>query len=269
VFTLSVGGNLSGESERRSFSGNSSIRANRTAENVKIDLRLSGRASRAETDIPELDTTFVNTQERYDFNGLVVWSLSDHWSAGIRASALRSNFVNQDLTITAAPAIEYNIFPYRESTRRQLTLRYSIGVSVFDYEEMTVFDRTSETRPIHRLEVGLSAQQPWGSISASVTGFQFLHDLSKHRLSLFGGPRIRLFRGLTFNAFGSIARIRDQLFIAGANLTPEERLLRTRQFSTDFQYFVNFSFSYRFGSRFANVVNPRMGGGGGEVFFFF
>ncbi len=268
VFTLSVGGNLRGESERRSLSGNGSIRANRTAENVKIDLRLSGRASRAETDVPELDTTFVNTQERFDFNGLVVWSLSDHWSAGIRTSALRSNFVNQDLTITAAPTIEYNIFPYRESTRRQLTVRYSIGVSVFDYEEVTVFGRTSETRPTHRLEVGLRTQQPWGSISASVTGFQFLHDLSKHRLSLFGGPSIRLFRGLNFNVFGSVARIKDQLFIAGAGLTPEERLLRTRQFSTDFQYFINLSFSYRFGSRFANVVNPRMGGAGREIFFF-
>ncbi|MCH7476019.1 MAG: hypothetical protein IIA27_15320 [Gemmatimonadetes bacterium] len=267
VFTLSVGGNFRGESERRSFSGNGSIRANRTAENVKIDLRLSGRASRAETDVPELDTTFVNTQERYDFNGLLVWSLSDHWSAGIRTSALHNNFVNQDLTITAAPTIEYNIFPYRESTRRQLTLRYSIGVSVFDYEEVTVFGRTSETRLTHRLEVGLATQQPWGSISASVTGFQFLHDLSKHRLSLFGGPRIRLFRGLNFNVFGSIARVKDQLFIAGADLTPEERLLRTRQFSTDFQYFVNLSFSYRFGSRFANIVNPRMGSSGGIIFF--
>ncbi len=169
VFTLSVGGNVSGESERRSFSGNGSIRANRTAENVKIDLRLSGRASRSETDIPEQDTTFVNTQERYDFSGLLVWSLSDHWSAGIRTSALHNNFVNQDLTITAGPAIEYNIFPYAESTRRQLTLRYSIGVSVFDYDELTVFNRTSEVRPTHRLEVGLSAQQPWGSLSASVT----------------------------------------------------------------------------------------------------
>ncbi len=267
VFTLSVGGNLRGESERRSYSGNGSIRANRTAENVKIDLRLSGRASRAETDVPELDTTFVNTQERFDFNGLLVWSLSDHWSAGIRTSALRSNFVNQDLTITATPTIEYNIFPYRESTRRQLTLRYSIGVSVFDYHTVTVFDRISETRPIHQLEVGLTTQQPWGSISASVTGFQFLHDLSKHRLSLFVRPRIRLFRGLAFNVLGSIARVKDQLFIAGAGLTPEERLLRTRQFSTDFQYFVNLSFSYRFGSRFANIVNPRMGSSGGIIIF--
>jgi hypothetical protein len=85
---------------------------------------------------------------------------------------------------------------------------------------------------------------------------------------LFGGPRIRLFRGLNFNVIASIARIKDQIFIAGAGLTPEERLLRTRQFTTDFQYFVNLSFSYRFGSRFANIVNPRMGGGGGEFFFF-
>lgn len=266
VFTLGAGGNVRGESQSRQFSGNGSIRANRTAENLKIDLRVTGRASRSETDVPELDTTFVNRQKRFNFNGLIVWSLNDHWSAGIRASALHNNFVNQDFTVSGGPALEYNVYPYAESTRRQLTVRYSLGVSAFDYDEVTALGRTSETRPTHQLDVGLSVQQQWGSISTSVTGFQFLHDLSKHRVSLFGGPSIRLFRGLNFNVFGSIARIKDQLFISGEGLTPEERLLRTRQFSTDFRYFVNLSFSYRFGSKLANVVNPRMGGGGG-IFF--
>ena len=46
-----------------------------------------------------------------------------------------------------------------------------------------------------------------------------------------------------------------------------DMLLRTRQFTTDFQYFLNLSFSYRFGSRFANIVNPRMGSSGGTIIF--
>lgn len=260
VFTIGVSGSVNGQSESRGFSGRGSIEANRTAENVKIELQVSGRASRSETDVPELDTTYVNTQERFNFNALVVWSLTEHWSAGIRAGALHNNFVNQDLAVSGGPAIEYNVYPYDESTRRQLTVRYSVGASAFDYDEVTVLNRTSETRPTHRLDVGLSVQQQWGSIGASVTAFQFLHDLDKHRITLFGGPRIRLFRGLDFNVFGSVARIKDQLFLSGAGLTPEERLLRTRQFSTDFEYFVSLGFSYRFGSRLANVVNPRMDG---------
>ena len=267
VFTVSVGGNASGESERRRIGGNGSIRANRTAEDFKVDVRVTGRASRDETDVPELDTTFVNTQKRFNLDALFVWSLGDHWSAGIRTSALSNNFVNQDFTVRAGPALEYNVYPYAESTRRQLTFLYSLGVSAFNYDEVTVFGEISEVRPNHQMEVGLAVQQPWGSISASVNAFQYLHDLSKHSVSLFGGPRIRLFRGLTFNVFGSVARIEDQIFIAGGGLTPDERLLRTRQFSTDFRYFLNLGFSYRFGSKSANVVNPRMGGGGGVFFF--
>jgi hypothetical protein len=260
VFTLGASGSFNGESQYRAFSGSGSIEANRTAENLKIDLEVFARASRSETDVPELDTTYVNTQERFNFEAVIVWSLTGHWSAGIRAEVLHNNFVNQDLTFTGAPALEYDLYPYGESTRRQLTLRYSVGVSVFDYEDITVLDRTSETRPTHELEIGVSVQQQWGSIDGSVTAFQFLHDLDKHRITLYGGPSIRLFRGLNFNAYGSVARIKDQLFISGAGLTPEERLLRTRQFSTDFEYYVVLGFTYRFGSRLANVVNPRMGG---------
>jgi len=36
-------------------------------------------------------------------------------------------------------------------------------------------------------------------------------------------------------------------------------------FETDFYYYGRIGFSYRFGSKFANVVNPRMGGGGGGM----
>ncbi|NIM50060.1 MAG: hypothetical protein GTN62_06955 [Gemmatimonadales bacterium] len=269
VFTVRVGSNLNGESEWRYFSGNGSISANRTAEDLKLDFSISGRYSRDATDVPELDTTFVNEQQRYSFSGLAVWSIGDHWAAGIRASALKHTFVNQDLAVRAGPALEYNLYPYAESTRRQLTFQYRVGVAAFNYTEVTVFDKTSEVRPIHNAQVSVGIQQPWGDINASLDASQFLHDLERHRIDLFGGFTIRLFRGLNFHMFGGASRIKDQLFLSGAGLTPEERLLRTRQFETAFYYFANISFSYRFGSKFANVVNPRMGGGGGMIFFGF
>ncbi len=259
VFTISVGGGFNGESQLRSFSGNGSVRANRIAEDLKLDFRVSTRLRRDETDVPELDTTFVNTQERYNFDGLAVRSVGEHWSVGVGTSAASSNFINTDLAIAGGPAIEYTIYPYSESTRRHFTFLYTAGVAAFDYEEETVFGVTSEVRPKHVLEISLGIQQAWGSVNASVEGSQFLHDLSKHRIDLFGGLSIRLFRGLNFNLFGGASRVKDQLFISGAELTPEERLLRTRQFATDFSYFGNISFSYRLGSKFANVVNPRMG----------
>jgi len=268
VFTTSVSVSLDGESEYRYFSGNGSIRADRTADNVKLNFRASGRYSRQETDVPELDTTYVAEQQRYTFTGLAVWSLSAHWSAGARASVEKYTYQNQDLALLAGPAVEYDIFPYAESTRRQVTLEYRVGVAAYNYSEVTVFDETSEVRPIHTAEIGAGIQQPWGNINVSLEALQYLHDLSQHRIDLFGSLGLRVFRGLDFRLFGSVARVKDQLYLSGAGLTPEERLLRVRAFATDFYYYASIGLSYRFGSKFANVVNPRMGGGSGGMIFF-
>ena len=113
--------------------------------------------------------------------------------------------------LEATPAIEYNVFPYSESTRKQLTLMYSAGVRSINYEEITIFDEMAEVRPIHQLGVSLYAQQPWGRIGMGVTGFQYLHDLSRHRLTLDGECNIRLFKGFSFNVFGSVPGKRPDL----------------------------------------------------------
>jgi hypothetical protein len=165
--------------------------------------------------------------------------------------------------------VEFNIFPYAESTRRRLTVRYSAGFSHFRYEQETIFDKTEESLPKHSLGLSAEVRQPWGSISGSLRSSQFLHDLARHQISLFGGTQIRLSRGLPLNLFGSVARIKDQLYLSKAGVSPADILVRRRQLGTDYRYFVNLSFSYTFGSRFNNVVNPRMSGGEGVVIYFF
>ena len=92
----------------------------------------------------------------------------------------------------------------------------------------------------------------------SLTGSQFLNDLSKNRVSVFGFTRIRIVRGLSFNLFASAARVRDQLFLPKGAATDEEVLLRQRQLQTDFTYSVSGGFTFRFGSIFNNVVNTRL-----------
>ena len=99
-------------------------------------------------------------------------------------------------------------------------------------------------------------------------GSQFLSDLSKNQISLFGITRVRLFRGLSFNFFGSVSRVRDQLFLPKGAASDEEILLRRRQLETSYTYRLSGGFTYRFGSIFNNVVNPRFGGGGRTFIFF-
>jgi outer membrane usher protein FimD/PapC len=163
------------------------------------------------------------------------------------------------------PAIEYNIFPYDESTRKSITFLYTVEVNYNNYELVTVTGATEETLGRHRLNISANVQQPWGQIFGSVSGTQYLHDAATHRIDTFLGASFRIFRGFEFNVNGSFSRIKDQFFLPAEGQTPEDILLRRRQRETEFRYRLSLGFSYRFGSKFANIVNPRMGGGG---FFF-
>jgi len=267
TFRIRAGGYLSGERQQNSRSFNGSVGANRTTEGLKIDIGLYGSASRASYTLSD-SSEYVSTSESYSADLLTVWSLGEHWSLGGTASADRSTYANLDLGVFVGPAIEYDIFPYHESTRKKLTAMYSIEFAHFNYEEITVTGLTEETRPRHRLQIGAQVQQPWGQVFGSVSGTQYLHDLSVHRIDTFAGFTLRIFRGLELNVFGSFARIKDQFGLPAAGLSDEEILLQRRALETDYRYSTNFSLSYRFGSKFANVVNPRMGGGGGVFIMF-
>lgn len=267
TFRIRAGGYLSGERQQSSRSFNGSIGANRTTEGFKIDVNLYGSASRESYTLSD-SSEYVSTSESYSADLLAVWSLGDHWSLGGTASADRSTYSNLDLGVFAGPAIEYDIFPYRESTRQKLTVMYSVELAYFNYEEITVTGLTEETRPRHKLQVGAQVQQPWGQVFGSVSGTQYFYDLSVHRIDTFAGFTLRIFRGLELNVFGSFARIKDQFGLPAAGLSDEEILLQRRALETDYRYSTNFSLSYRFGSKFANVVNPRMGGGGGFFIMF-
>ena len=93
-----------------------------------------------------------------------------------------------------------------------------------------------------------------------------MDDFGKNRLTMFGNGDFRIYKGLSASFFGSIGLIHDQLSIPKAGASEQEVLLRRRQLSTSYQYFGYFSLRYTFGSKFANIVNPRFEGGSG--FFF-
>jgi hypothetical protein len=259
VFRISANGRMSGESSRRGYGFGGEFSADRITEEWKLEFEGDGSVSRSETDIDE-DSTFVDTRRNYDFEGRVVRSLGvEHWAAGLEASASSSTFSNQDYALRSAVGIEYSVFPFSESTRRQLTILYSVGVSRFNYEEITLFGFTEETRADHRLNVSYSVRQPWGTANGSFFYSNYLHDFSLHRASISGRINLRIVRGWDLNVRGSFARIKDQIFLPAAGIPEEEILLRRRALGTDFEYNLNFGLTFRFGSIFNNVVNPRRG----------
>jgi hypothetical protein len=268
TFRVAMNGNSSGESQQDFDYLSGSITANRTTEDWKINLSTNGNynESRFEYTIDDELRKTKSVRRNYSANALVVKSITPHLSAGVRTSASTSTFGNTRLTLSFAPAIEYNLLPYSQSTRRSFTIQYAPGFRYADYREVTIFGQDQESRPIHTLSIGYTARQQWGSLNIGINGNQFLHDTDKYNAGFGGSTDLRLFKGLAFNIGGNYSHVRDQLSLPGRDLTEEEVLLRRLQLATSYSYFVYGGISYRFGSIFNNVVNPRMGGGsGGEM----
>ena len=269
VFRLRFSGNMNGESSTtyESFSGGAS--ANRVTEAWKISISGSAAYRESSYDLGD-DEPYVSISRDSSLSGLVVKSLTSHWSLGVRGSAGSSTYTNKRLYASAAPALEYNLFPYSESTRRSLVFQYSIGVSSFEYFEETIYEKTSETLANHSFLVDVEATQPWGQVSASMDFSQYLSQPDKYRVQSFGMIDLRLRKGLSLNVGGGGSWVRDQIYLPKGGATDEEILVRQRQLATSYSYSVYFGVSYTFGSIFNNVVNPRFGssGGGGMVIYY-
>jgi len=257
VFRLGIEGSLEGESQQKAYSLEGEVSARRVAENFKIEIEADAEYDREEFEDIN-DTTFVNISEDYSAEVVAIWSLGPRWSVGGHVGISKSTFVNRDLSVVGGPALEFNIFPYTESTRRSITFLYLLELANFNYELISVNGKTSETLGRHTFQVRAEVQEEWGEIFGSVEGIQYFHDPSTHRINIFLRLEYRLFRGFNVDLFFFFSRIKDQFYLPASGLSPEEILLRRRQRETDFEFDIGIGFSYRFGSKFANIVNRRM-----------
>ncbi|MGQ9471765.1 MAG: hypothetical protein ACUVR0_08770 [Candidatus Aminicenantales bacterium] len=260
VFNLSLGGWFEGEARRKNRSVNTNLSANRVTPEMKI--RLGFNANFDERKFIYEDKTIVSSTESENFSALLVKSLNDHWSLGGYLSLSSSVYNNIKLSFNQAPAIEYNVFPYSESTRRELRIMYRVGFNMVNYREETIYLKTKENLWGESLSATLEIKEPWGSWEASVLGSHFFHDFSKNRLELSSRFYFRVFRGLAVSLNGRYERIRDQLSLRRGEASLEEVLLRRTQLETSYEYSFSFNLNYTFGSIFSNVVNPRFGDGG-------
>jgi len=261
VFSLSVGGEFNRESQTKSDSFNLSFSANKVTPDIKLRMGLAAVYQNDEFKYEEdgVAETITSTSESLDFSGVFVKSLGEHWSAGIALAMSSSTYSNLRFKITPAPAIEYDLFPYSESTRRQLRFLYKIGYEFMKYRDITIYDKTKESLLGQSLSATLEIKEPWGSLSSSLEGSHYFHDFNFNRLALFTELSFRIFKGLDLNIDGMYERIRDQLSLPARGANREEILLRRKELRTDYNLFLQVSLSYTFGSIFSNVVNPRFG----------
>jgi hypothetical protein len=256
VFRISAGGEYNGESQQRGTSLFGSVSINRTTEALKI--RLNASIFYREDQFDFEDETFTSIARSNSASAYAAHSIGAQFATGLRWDIWSSTFSNIDVANRLAWAFEYNVFPYSESTRRELTFLYTVGVNDFGYLETTIYDKLEEQVADHALIVSLDLKQPWGDARFELTGRQYLHDASLYRISGATGVEVRLFRGLSLDVSGWYAAVRDQLSLRAGDASPEEILLFRRELATDFRVGTSLGLTYRFGSIFNNVVNPRL-----------
>lgn len=259
VFRTSFNGWLDGQQTYKSTNLNGNFNASRVTKDWKINLR-----ARYDYGIDkfEIEDDIISSENNSkSLNTLIVKSISDHWSYGGSANTGSSSYNNQKFYATFMPGIEYDIFPYSESTRRQLRLLYTVGYGYVNYMDTTIYNLTKEGHFMHSLGAAYEVVQKWGSIDVSLTYSNYLHDWTKNNLSINGFLDLRITKGLSVNFGGGASIIHDQLGLVKSGATAEEVLLRRKELATQFQYFTSFGFSYTFGSIYNNVVNPRFGNG--------
>ena len=256
VFEVGMQGYFSAESRQKESHLNGSVEASRVSDKWKFRTEIEASRNHNTFTLDD-DEEFKSRSSEYQWSGLLIRSLSTHWSLGLETEGGRSTRENYDLLLKVEPGIEYNVFPYSESSRRQFVFIYSAGFNYGNYRDSTIFNKLSESRPVHRFTIAGTATQPWGRLESRLVASTYLDDWSKNRISLFSFGEVRIVRGLNLTLYGSYARIRDQLAIPKADIPDEEILLRLRELQTSYRWDFEVGLSYTFGSKFSNIVNPR------------
>ncbi len=256
VFRVRGSGSVDGEESNTSRRLSASLSANRTTEQWKVSIStdLNFRTNRYTLSEGEV---LDDTSHDHRGNAQVVKSLGEHWSVMGRGRVSSTTFLNEKLWTRGAAGVEYDVFPYAESSRRELTIQVTTGVNHFKYFETTIFGKQQETVLDGTIRGSFDVRQPWGTSGVSIEAATYFHDLGRHRLALDGDIDIRLFKGLSLNMEASASRVNDQLYLQAGDATDEEILLRRRQLATSYRYRFSVGVSYTFGSIFNSVVNPR------------
>ncbi len=258
VFRANLSGSFNGEKRYKSVSIFGNASANRVTDKSKFQSNLSTSWSKQTYELS--DSTIQKDYTRsYGLNIYYVKSITNHWSAGFSTGLSASSYGYYDTQFRITPALEYDIYPYSESTRRQLRIMYEIGYLYNKYSDTTIYNKLTEHLGLHRLTASWQVVQKWGSADFTVRWNNYFHDWTKNNLSANLYMSVRIFKGMNINFSGSVSMVNDQLSLPKAGVSDFDILTRRRMTETKINYYGYFGFSYTFGSIYNNAVNPRFG----------
>ncbi len=271
VFNIRMSGSYEAEEANSQTRIETRVSADKVTEAWKFSL--SGRMNYRESRYDLSTGTIRSTNRDGNVYGQLVKSLDAHWSAGLTTYTNTSSSNNTNLSTSLSPTVEFSFFPYTESSTRDLRARYEINLRKNSYDEVTVYNKVNQTLIQNQLTLMANFRQPWGYARASVSVESYVTDFEEslfflYNIGLNGNMDIRIARGLSLNIEAQVSSVHDQIWLPLEESNDEDVLLGNKKLPTSFEYELKLGFSYRFGSIYNNVVNPRFGyfgsGGGGN-----
>ena len=262
VFRARANGSGNAESRSSNYQLSGSFNASRVTEDWKLSFNVSDEYRANFFKLSDGSTRSYILRSA-DLSSRIVRSVSEHWSVGTRLSGGMSEFRNQDVSAALDLSAEYNVFPWREATSKQLIALVAIGGRYYDYTEITIFERESEARPVARAIIAGESRMPWGTLDGALRYTQYLHDTERFNVSFNGRAQVRLSRGLSLEIRGDAAKVNDQLYLPRGEASDDEVLTRQRALATAYRLGGSIGLSFTFGSIYNTIVNPRLDDLGG------
>lgn len=229
--------------------------ADRITEKWKIQTSIDYHYSKEYEELEDENVTAI--KKDLDIDGLIVKSLSEHWSLGAGFLATSATYSNIEYNYNMYPAIEWNIFPYSEANLRQFCFRYGVGYRYSNYRDTTIYNKIEESLLGQSLTVDLEFKQTWGEIDVNIEGFNYFHDLKKNHLRIRNRISLYLFKGLSFSINSGASLIHDQISLPKEEISDIERLMNIKEIKTNYSYWFGVGLEYTFGFIYNNIVNQR------------
>lgn len=255
VFQLESGGELQKEESQNEFSVQTEASAEKITEEWKTSVEASYEINRE--NYFDDGEKITNKQDSKQVSAELIKSLTDKWSAGIFGEYSSRTFLNIRNKYSTVAGIQYNFFPWKECNRRVFAVGYGVGLDIFEYNEITIYDKMQESLVAEMLMINLELIQPWGEISIGATAQNYFHDFSKNRVTLESDFSVRLSKNLSVFCEVESQLVHDQLYLPKGDASLEDILLRRRKLATTYEIRGQLGFRFTFGSIYNNIVNER------------
>ena len=270
VYSMSINGNYNGDDHSKSYRYSGRVSANRVTEKLKVNL--SANISKYQGKVTYSD----GTSDKYfsNYSGIystIVKSITDHFSVGGYGSVSHSTYSNYDIRYSLQPAVEYSYYPYKEAVKKSITLFYQAGLNYNKYIDSGYYDTPEHLLFNQSLSLNVGFTQKWGNCNFSGSWDNYFNSFTLNNtkvkgtnintFSIGGYLEVRIVKGLSFYV-SSNANFTKGVYpnIPRKNFSNVDILTNTRQYPSEKRLYANFGISYRFGSIYNNVVNPRFNG---------